>query len=68
MLLLQGDVQEGKSGRSVVLPAPSHVTIITHHWAAHGSVYEDVFVLGELFYMKENVLPSLIALIILVCW
>ena len=67
MLLLQGAVQEGKSGRSVVPPAPSHVTTIPHHLAAHGSVCEDVFVLGELFYMKEDVLPSLIALIISVC-
>ena len=65
--LLQVVVLEGRSGRSVVLPAPSHVTTITHHWPAQSSVWRDVSVLRELFYMRKNVLPSLIALIILVC-
>jgi hypothetical protein len=62
---LELTVLEGRSGRSVVLPAPSHVITMTHYWPAQSSVWRDVSVLRELFYMRKNVLPSLIALIIL---
>ena len=62
-VLIQLTVLEGRSGRSVVLPAPSHVTTITHHWPAQSSVWRDVSVLRGKWSWMEPALTLLCALV-----
>ena len=58
---LQQLALEEWSGRSVVLPALEHVITITQTLAAQNSVCKVVSALRGLFYMRGNVLSSLIA-------
>ena len=58
---LQQLALEEWSGRSVVLPALEHVITITQILAAQNSVCKVVSALRGLFYMRGNVLSSLIA-------
>ena len=47
----------------MVLPVPSHVTTMTHHWPAQNSVWRDVSVLRGKLICMEPVLTLLHALV-----